>query len=69
MGFKKYCTICGDWYTEDVCPKCGGVKPEKPVRKTRKKNKQPKPRKPLSEPGNDKEYDEKLKQLIDKYNE
>ncbi len=75
MLFKKYCTICNIWYSEEKCPECeknlnrntmtktvGKVKEEQKVKFKKKKKKI---KKNVEE--NDALFDEKLKQLINKY--
>ena len=79
MTFKKYCTICNDWYNGETCPTCEErlktpvvKKPEQKIEEKPKQKKQkPKNFKKSSniqKPEDKKTLDEKIKQLIAKYN-
>lgn len=74
MTFRKYCTICNDWYNGETCPTCEErlktpvvKKPEQKIEeKTKPKNF--KKFNNIQKPEDKKTLDEKIKQLIAKYN-
>ena len=74
MTFKKYCTICNEWYAGETCTICEQksktVKAEKPEKtaKTRKPAKAKHNYQHVSNVEDKKTDEEKLKQLIKKYN-
>lgn len=74
MTFRKYCTICNDWYTGETCPTCEErlktpvvKKPEQKIEE-KQKPKNFKKSNNIQKPEDKKTLDEKIKQLIAKYN-
>lgn len=71
MTFKKYCTICNDWYNGETCPTCEERLKTPVVKKSEQKKQKPKNFKKSSsiqKPEDKKTLDEKIQQLIAKYN-
>lgn len=74
MTFRKYCTICNDWYNGETCPTCEErlktPVAKKPEQKIEEKPKPKNSRKSsnIQKPEDKKTLDEKIRQLIAKYN-
>lgn len=79
MTFRKYCTICNDWYNSETCPTCEEQLKTPVAKKAEQKiEKKPKPKKQkprnfkksnnIQKPEDKKTLDEKIQQLIAKYN-